>query len=123
MERFPKFEDGPTASRPGPILLSVAATAVKELVKSKLSREIISIDATKIKIYAAKKRSIECTTDFSIVCPSKRTIPTRRGCIVILNSLRTVLHSTIIRDTLIPPPVLPAQAPINIRSTRIDFEN
>ena len=33
-----------------------------------------------------------------------------------------VLKSTTNLDTLIPPPVLPAQAPINISSTRMVFE-
>ena len=40
-ENAEKFPAGPTIPRPGPILLSVAATDVKLVVKSKPSRLII----------------------------------------------------------------------------------
>ena len=36
--------------------------------------------------------------------------------------MATVLNRITRRDTLIPPPVLPAQAPTNIRRTRIVLE-
>ena len=40
-------------------------------------------------------------------------------CLLYTSSLRTVLQRIRILDTLMPPPVLPAHAPINISSTRI----
>ena len=43
----PKFSDGPTSSRPGPMLLIVAATAVKFVVKSLPSNEMQSTDVKK----------------------------------------------------------------------------
>ena len=47
-EKAPKLEAGPTTPRPGPMLFRVAATAVKLVIRSKLSREMISTDPTKI---------------------------------------------------------------------------
>ena len=41
-EKMEKFCVGPTAAKPGPILLRVAAIAVKFVVKSKLSKLIIN---------------------------------------------------------------------------------
>ena len=52
-ENMEKFAVGPTASKPGPILLSVAAIAVKFVVKSKLSKLMISIQDINKKMYAA----------------------------------------------------------------------
>ena len=48
-----KLEVGPTPASPGPMLLSVAATAVKFVVKSRLSTLINKIDTASIVIYAA----------------------------------------------------------------------
>ena len=39
-ENMPKFPVGPTSSRPGPILLKVAATAVKFVIRLKSSKAI-----------------------------------------------------------------------------------
>ena len=50
----PKLHVGPTRERPGPILLNVAATAVKLVVKSKFSTEISSIETTKMTAYVMK---------------------------------------------------------------------
>ena len=47
-EKEEKFPVGPTTSNPGPILLSVANTAVKLVVKSKLSRDTISSEEANI---------------------------------------------------------------------------
>ncbi len=45
-ENMPKLDAGPTMDRPGPILLIVAAIAVKFVVKSKLSRLTSSREPT-----------------------------------------------------------------------------
>ena len=47
-EKFAKLPVGPTISSPGPILFSVAATAVKLEVKSKLSTLINKREIKKI---------------------------------------------------------------------------
>ena len=47
-EKPEKLPVGPTAPSPGPMLLKVAATAVKFVVKSKLSRLTITVERTKI---------------------------------------------------------------------------
>lgn len=54
-EKPPKFPIGPTISRPGPILLNVAATAAKFVTKSNLSKDKINIDIVNITKYVAKK--------------------------------------------------------------------
>lgn len=48
--KIPKLQVGPTFESPGPMLFKVAATAVKLVVMSKLSRLIRSRDTVKIKI-------------------------------------------------------------------------
>ena len=50
-ENNPKFCVGPTISRPGPILLKVAATAVKFVVRSKLSMLISKTDKYRADYY------------------------------------------------------------------------
>ena len=47
-EYIEKFCVGPAISRPGPILLKVAATAVKLVIRSKLSTAIRSTENAKI---------------------------------------------------------------------------
>ena len=53
-EKELKFPIGPTISRPGPILFNVAVTAVKFVIRSKLSREIIRTEAPKIRRYTLR---------------------------------------------------------------------
>lgn len=48
-DSWEKLHVGPTAPMPGPILLKVAATAVKQEVKSRLSRLTTRTEAAKIK--------------------------------------------------------------------------
>ena len=52
---MPKFPVGPTSSRPGPILLKVAATAVKFVIRLKSSKAIRNMEDEKISIYTMKK--------------------------------------------------------------------
>ena len=54
--------------------------------------------------------------------PSMRTGATTCGCSACLSSLRKVLPRMRRRLTLMPPPVLPAQAPMNMSTTRISLE-
>ena len=58
-EKSPKLPMGPTFPSPGPILLSVAATAVTLLVKSKLSKEMSKVDMANIKILEIKNTLME----------------------------------------------------------------
>ena len=48
VENIAKFPVGPTSSKPGPMLFRVAATAVKFVTKSKLSKLISSTEPAKI---------------------------------------------------------------------------
>ena len=52
-----------------------------------------------------------------------RILRISRGWIIRESSLRMVLNKITSRDTFIPPPVLPAQAPTNISVTRIVWES
>ena len=65
-----KFPIGPTISRPGPILFSVAATAVKFVIRSKLSRDTIRTDTAKIRIYNVRKILVDLRTSCVIVLSS-----------------------------------------------------
>ena len=47
---MPKFPVGPTSSRPGPILLKVAATAVKFVIRLKSSKAIRNMEDEKMRI-------------------------------------------------------------------------
>ena len=65
-ENIPKLRVGPTSSNPGPILFNVAATAVKLVVKSKLSMPISKIENAKINMYATIKIFVKRTVSCSI---------------------------------------------------------
>ena len=77
--KIPKLQVGPTFESPGPMLLKVAATAVKFDTKSKLSRLTISTDAAYRKKYVIKYAFTELTTDGSITFPSVFSTLTLRG--------------------------------------------
>ena len=49
-ENMEKFPLGPTRERPGPMLLSVAATAEKLVIRSKLFSAISNMEKAKIKM-------------------------------------------------------------------------
>ena len=49
-----KLPFGPTAPSPGPMLLNVAATELKVVVKSRFSKEIKSTKMIKVKTYKRK---------------------------------------------------------------------
>lgn len=65
-----KFCVGPTNSRPGPMLLIVAVTAVKLVTKSLPSSEMAKSEQTKIIINVMKYTFIERTTSLSTGFPS-----------------------------------------------------
>ena len=84
---------------------------------------IKSIDATKIKQYKIKYTFTEVTMSFPTFLPSILIVCTLLGCIKEEIWFFKFFHPIIILDTLIPPLVLPAQAPININITNITFDN
>ena len=55
----------------------------------------------------------------SMIRPSKRMLSTDLEWIILRMLLLAVRSSSITLDTLRPPPVLPAHAPMNISNTRI----
>ena len=121
-EKMPKFLDGPTSSSPGPMLLNVAATAVKFVIRSSPSNARRNTDSENSNVYATINTLIDRTTSCSTTFPSILILRITCGCRNWISSFLTVFTSTTRRDTLTPPPVLPAQAPININNTRIVFE-
>ena len=64
-EKQEKLQVGPTKEKPGPMLLKVAVTAVKLVVKSKLSKLMSNSDAANTKQYAMKNtlmpRKVSCS--------------------------------------------------------------
>ena len=120
-----KLDAGPTAARPGPILLKQAAVAVKFVSISNISpvSKDKSIKITKnSKKYTVKYTLTPFMVWLSTVFPSNFTLPTERGWSIFLMSLKTVFMAIITLDTFMPPPVEPAQLPINIMVTRRVWE-
>ena len=73
-------------------------------------------------MYNARYAFTERITSVSTVLPSIRTRLTLLGCSASEISRPMPFNKSRIRDTLIPPPVLPAQAPTHISVTRIVLE-
>ena len=69
---MPKFPVGPTSSRPGPILLKVAATAVKFVIRLKSSKAIRNMEDAKISIYTMKKIFVERTTSCGMALDAEK---------------------------------------------------
>ena len=113
----PKFLVGPTSERPGPILLRHDATAVKLVTRSLPSRDTRNTDRVNIPISVMKYTFTALTTSCSTGLPSMFIFLIFFGWKYELSSLTTVLNIITSLDTFIPPPVLPAQAPTNIRMT------
>ena len=105
------------------MLLSVAATAVKFVSKLPFSKEIKSTDAANISTYSTRYTLTERRTSLPTFFSSRRITCILFGCTKEEISFLKFFHEIIILDTLIPPPVLPAQAPINISITNIDLDN
>ena len=103
-------------------LLIGAATAVKLVTRSFPSNEIAKTDVEKTIINVIKYTFITLTTSCSTGFPSILIFLTLFGWMYEFSSFTMVLNKTTKRETLIPPPVLPAQAPTNINSTRIVFD-
>ena len=61
-ENMEKFPFGLTSSKPGPMLLMVAATAVKFVIRSKSSNAMRNTDPEKISTNTIKKILVERTT-------------------------------------------------------------
>ena len=95
-ENPPKFPVGPTTESPGPILLSVAKTAVKLVVKSKLSKLIKRTENTSIARYETINTLIDLTVSCSTGRPPIITLWVLLGCAETLISLITVLKRIII---------------------------
>ena len=113
-DRWLKFSTGPTRESPGPTLLIQVTTDVNVVVKSRLLRETNKIDIPIISIYTTKYTQVAETVSFSITVLSRRIDFTRLGLSARLNSRMLDLKRIIILPTFKPPPVEPAQAPINI---------
>ncbi len=114
---------GPTASRPGPMLFIVAATAVKPVTRpvsssSTMSSRDITNTSTKDTIYTFTAR----TTSWLTCEPSMVILRIWRGCTICRSSLPMPFTMMIMRDTFMPPPVEPAQAPMNIMVTSSTLE-
>ena len=97
----------------------VVAIDVNVVAKSLLSKDTISIETPNI----AKNTTIYALTPFTVsvgtVCPSIFITLTRLGYNILLTSFLIIFMLKIIRETLRPPPVLPAHAPINMSITSI----
>ena len=113
-DRWLKFSTGPTSERPGPTLLMHVITDENVDVKSRLLRETNKIDIPIISIYTTKYTQVAETVSFSTTALSRRIDFTRLGLSALLNSRMLDLKRIIILPTFKPPPVEPAQAPMNI---------
>ncbi len=112
---------GPTLPNPGPILPSVAATAPKADSRSIPSKVIMITPTTKMNMNSTKKPRIFINTSRLTVVRPSRTGTTAWGCNNRTISLNRNLTSTISRTTFMPPPVEPAQPPMNIRNSSVTW--
>ena len=122
-EKTAKFCVGPASSRPGPTLFIEVITAVSPVVKLWPSNETINVEIVKTEKKIKKYAEVVLTTDSSTVRPSIDMVSIFLGQIIFLISRFAFLKRIINLDIFIPPPVLPAQAPQNIRSIIMALEN
>lgn len=122
-EKEAKFSVGPIFSKPGPTLFIQAITDVNEVEKSKLFKDIKSNDIKNSPRYIIKYTWTPCTVDISKSLSSLVTIFIDLGFKVCLMDFLALLNIITNLCTLRPPPVEPAQAPINIKIIRIVCEN
>ena len=95
----------------------------KQVVKSKLLIEIRSTDTIRISIYAIKYTYTPRIVSSFTFFPFTFTILTAFGWIIVFSSRRMLFARIRSLDTLIPPPVEPAEAPITITRSRTHLES
>lgn len=113
-EKIEKLPAGPIRPSPGPIFDRQVSAAVKFVAVSNPSKEISSVPASTRSIYSVEYENTARITVCSTRCPSICRRLTRRGHITRRMSENAAFSSIITRESLSPPPVLPAQAPTNI---------
>ena len=74
-------------------------------------------------MYSAKYEATLVIVALSTFLPSKRIDSTERVWSICFKLERTDLNNSITRDSLSPPAVEPAHAPVNISKNKIPFEN
>ena len=112
---------GPTAFRPGPILLTQAITVVSAVVKSGASKLTMKEPAAIIIRYRNTKPDTAEMVLSAICFPAILIGMTAVGWSFLLTSRLIILKSMMARMTFMPPPVEEAQPPISISSTRSIF--
>ncbi len=113
---------GPTTSKPGPMLLMQAVTAVKVVTMSNPLRLKSRKETVKTIKYTVMKRWTLRICLSVRALPSNRVVVTALGWSIFRMSPQEVLAKMTIRATLMPPPVDPAQAPMNISTTKMPLE-
>tara|TARA_B100001287_G_C22416628_1_gene404910 strand:- start:114 stop:536 length:423 start_codon:yes stop_codon:yes gene_type:complete len=106
-----KVKEGPTSAIPGPTLPTADATALIEvnMLTPKRHKKIEpSVNTNRYKKIKANKLYVMV---FEITCLFNITGITAFGCNLLLNSNKPFLINKIILTILIPPLVLPAEAP------------
>ena len=116
-ENMAKPPSGPTRLRPGPMLEMQATTPVKLVWRSKPSKDTTNTDWKVSMIYSAKNIRVLGTVSSSTTRPSSRTRLISLGRSMLFKSQTQDRTRIMIRETLMPPPVEPAQAPMNMIST------
>lgn len=117
-----KFPIGPTTPRPGPTLLMQVATEEMDSSRVRLLTDTKITEIANNAIYSIKYPFVVRTVSSSIVLPSILMLLTELGRTRLRSVLDAVLAMISIREIFRPPPVEPAQAPINIRIMIMVFE-
>ena len=118
-----KFPTGPTIPRPGPTLLRQVATEEIDSSNDRLLTDTKRTEIANNAIYRMKYPLVVRTVSSSIVLPSILILLTELGRTRLLSVLDAVLAIISIREIFRPPPVEPAQAPINISIMIMVFAN
>ena len=121
-EKAAKLPKGPTASRPGPVLLMQARAAEQEVVREKPSRLTTKQVPPRTRKKQVKKTKTEFRVSSSTALPSSLTTFTARGWESRRRERRAQRSNNSTREALRPPAGLPAHPPRNISSTRTNWE-
>ena len=95
---------------------------MKVVIRSKCSRDSKRQDRVNTSRYMVRNRCTPRTFRSGKVLPSNRMVDTALGCSIRRISPMEARTKITSRATLMPPPVDPAQAPMNISVTRIALE-
>ena len=121
-EKAAKFSIGPTAPRPGPTLLRQVSAAVKDVVRSNPSKHTSRQPPPSNRKKRQKKTNTVFRVSSSTALPSSLTTLVALGWLRRLRERPAQRSMSRMREHLMPPAVLPAQPPRNMRPIKTSWD-